>query len=242
VTPRELVVEVVRLRRGPDLLALPRYMTPGSAGMDLLADIEADVLLPPGGRQLVATGIAVAIPPGFEGQVRPRSGLALRHGLTLLNAPGTIDADYRGEVQVLLANLGNEPARIRRGDRIAQLVIAPVVRATWHETDALSPTDRGAGGFGSTEDAVSGRRGAGRGVPSPRRVLKPGAAASRVTAAGVRRAPASSMAPPGPQRAPAPDGAAFLPDSSSGDGGPGASEKRRPRGGRAPHGPPGTPE
>ena len=115
MTSRELVVEVVRLRRGPDLLALPRYMTPGSAGMDLLADIEADVVLPPGARQLVATGIAVAIPPGFEGQVRPRSGLALRHGLTLLNAPGTIDADYRGEVQVLLANLGDEPTRIRRG-------------------------------------------------------------------------------------------------------------------------------
>src|SRR5262249_21601342 len=155
VTPRELVVEVVRLRRGPDLLALPRYMTPGSAGMGLLADIEADLVLPPGGRQLVATGIAVAIPPGFEGQVRPRSGLALRHGLTLLNAPGTIDADYRGEVQVLLANLGSEPARIRRGDRIAQLVIAPVARASWHETDALPPTERGAGGVGSMEGVVA---------------------------------------------------------------------------------------
>jgi len=270
VTPRELVVEVVRLRRGPDLLALPRYMTPGSAGMDLLADIEADVVLPPGGRQLVATGIAVAIPPGFEGQVRPRSGLALRHGLTLLNSPGTIDADYRGEVQVLLANLGGEPARIRRGDRIAQLVIAPVVWVTWQEADALRPTERGAGGFGSTEDAVSGRRGAGRGGPSTRRVLKPGAAASGSTEAGVRRAPTSSTAPPGPRRAPAPDGAPLLPESSSaergftaldtprarvsaranprepravasGDGGPGASEERRPRSGRAPHGPPGSP-
>ena len=229
MTSRELVVEVVRLRRGPDLLALPRYMTPGSAGMDLLADIEADVVLRPGGRQLVATGIAVAIPSGFEGQVRPRSGLALRHGLTLLNSPGTIDADYRGEVQVLLANLGSEPVRIRRGDRIAQLVIAPVARAIWHETDALLSTDRGAGGFGSTEDAESGRRAAGRGVPSPRRVLKPGAAASGDTAAGVRRAPVSSTAPPDPRRPTAPDGAALLPDSD-----------RRPRSGRTSHGHPGS--
>ena len=150
MTPRELVVEVVRLRRGPDLLALPSYMTTGSAGMDLLADIGADVVLPPGERQLVPTGIALAIPAGFEGQVRPRSGLALRHGLTLLNSPGTIDADYRGEVQVLLANLGSEPARVRRGDRIAQLVIAPVAHATWHETNELPKSNRGPGGFANS--------------------------------------------------------------------------------------------
>ena len=148
MTPRELVVGVVRLRRGPDLLALPSYMTTGSAGMDLLADIGADVVLPPGERQLVPTGIALAIPAGFEGQVRPRSGLALRHGLTLLNSPGTIDADYRGEVQVLLANLGSEPARVRRGDRIAQLVIQPVERASFVVVGDLEASERGLGGFG----------------------------------------------------------------------------------------------
>jgi len=135
-------------------------MTTGSAGMDLLADIGADVVLPPGGRQLVPTGIALAIPAGFEGQVRPRSGLALRHGLTLLNSPGTVDADYRGEVQVLLANLGSEPARVRRGDRIAQLVIAPVARAPWRETKVLPPSERGPGGFGSTDGRPARARGA----------------------------------------------------------------------------------
>src|SRR5881396_2656489 len=110
-------------------------MTTGSAGMDLLADIGADVVLPPGGRQLVPTGIALAIPAGFEGHVRPRSGLALRHGLTLLNSPGTIDADYRGEIAVVAINLGQEPVTISRGDRIAQLVIAPVTRARLALTD-----------------------------------------------------------------------------------------------------------
>jgi dUTP pyrophosphatase len=125
-------------------------MTADAAGMDLLADVDADVVLAPGERRLLPTGLAVAIPSGFEGQVRPRSGLALRDGVTLLNAPGTIDADYRGEVQVLLVNLGQAPVRIRRGDRVAQLVIAPVSRAGWREVDALPETARGAGGFGST--------------------------------------------------------------------------------------------
>ncbi len=218
MTPRELVVEVVRLRRGPDLLALPSYMTTGSAGMDLLADIGAEVVLPPGGRQLVPTGIALAIPAGFEGQVRPRSGLALRHGLTLLNSPGTIDADYRGEVQVLLANLGSEPARVRRGDRIAQLVIAPVAHATWHETNELPKSNRGPGGFGSTD----GRGGVRALANSDVRAAERGSAAL-----GKARARQSARAITREPRA-----------GASGDGGPGASEERRPRSGRAPHGPP----
>jgi dUTP pyrophosphatase len=123
--------------------------------MDLLADVEGELELRSGERRLVPTGVAVAIPPGFEGQVRPRSGLAHRSGLTLLNAPGTIDADYRGEVQVLLVNLGEAPVTIRRGDRIAQLVVAPVARAVWQEVDALPPTARGSGGFGSTGERGS---------------------------------------------------------------------------------------
>jgi dUTP pyrophosphatase len=147
----EVRVPIVRVRAAAEPLPLPRYMTPGAAGMDLLADLEADVILEAGDRRLVPTGIAVALPPGFEGQVRPRSGLAVRQGLTLLNAPGTIDADYRGEVQVLLVNLGREPIRIRRGDRIAQLVVAPVARVVWQEAGALAESERGAGGFGSTD-------------------------------------------------------------------------------------------
>jgi dUTP pyrophosphatase len=147
----EVRVPIVRVRDAAEPLPLPRYMTPGAAGMDLLADVRDDVALAPGDRCLVPTGIAVAIPPGFEGQVRPRSGLAVRQGLTLLNAPGTIDADYRGEVQVLLVNLGREPIRIRRGDRIAQLVVAPVARVIWQEAGALAESERGAGGFGSTD-------------------------------------------------------------------------------------------
>lgn len=148
----ELAVDVVRVRTGAEPLPLPRYMTSGAAGMDLLADVAETLTLMPGERTLVPTGLAVAIPTGFEAQVRPRSGLAHRDGLTVLNAPGTIDADYRGEVQVLLVNLGSVPASVSRGDRIAQLVIAPVVRIGWREVAALSATGRGAGGFGSTGD------------------------------------------------------------------------------------------
>ncbi|HEY6106285.1 MAG TPA: dUTP diphosphatase [Anaeromyxobacteraceae bacterium] len=133
--------------RGPPL-DLPRYQTPGAAGLDLLAD-EA-VTLAPGERRLVPTGIALEIPAGHEGQVRPRSGLALRHGVGMLNAPGTIDADYRGEVGVLLVNWGREAVPIARGDRIAQLVVAPVERAELHLVDKLGRSDRGGGGFGST--------------------------------------------------------------------------------------------
>ncbi len=149
----EVPVAVARVRRGGEPLPLPRYMTAGAAGMDLLADVDADVVLAAGERRLVPTGLAVAIPAGFEGQVRPRSGLAAREGLTVLNAPGTLDSDFRGEVQVLLVNLGATAARIRRGDRIAQLVVAPVAVAVWAEVETLPPTARGEGGFGSTDGA-----------------------------------------------------------------------------------------
>ena len=129
-------------------LPLPAYATPGAAGMDLLAARE--MVIPPGGRALVPTGLAVAIPDGFEMQVRPRSGLALKHGVTVLNAPGTVDSDYRGEVGVILLNTGAEPFAIARGDRIAQAVFAPVTRAAWEEVVVLPETQRGTGGFGST--------------------------------------------------------------------------------------------
>jgi dUTP pyrophosphatase len=141
-------VPVVRVR--PSTLPLPGYMSPGAAGLDLAADLAADVVLAPGARALVPTGIALALPAGYEGQVRPRSGLAFRTGVTVLNAPGTIDSDYRGEVQVLLVNLGNDVAVVRHGDRIAQLVVAPVARIEWTEDATLAATIRGAGGFGST--------------------------------------------------------------------------------------------
>ena len=139
-------------------LALPAYATALSAGMDLAAAVAEDVVLEPGTRALVPTGLAIALPEGFEAQVRPRSGLAVEHGITVLNAPGTIDADYRGEVLIALVNLGQAPFTVRRGARIAQLVVAPVARVTWRETDALPETARGPGGFGSTgATAPSGR-------------------------------------------------------------------------------------
>ena len=140
-------IAILRLPHG-DGLPLPAYATHGAAGMDVVA--AEDVTLAPGGRHAVATGFAIAIPDGYEVQVRPRSGLALKHGVTCLNTPGTIDSDYRGEVKVILANLGQEPFPIRRGERIAQLVPAPVLRAELTETDSLDETVRGAGGFGST--------------------------------------------------------------------------------------------
>jgi dUTP pyrophosphatase len=142
-------VPVVRVR--PSRIPLPAYMSAGAAGVDLTADLEHEVTIAPGGRALVPTGLAMALPAGYEGQVRPRSGLAHRTGLTVLNAPGTIDSDYRGEVQVLLVNLGLEAAIVRPGDRIAQLVVAPVARLEWAEAATLDGTDRGAGGFGSTD-------------------------------------------------------------------------------------------
>jgi dUTP pyrophosphatase len=133
-------------------LPLPAYETDQAAGMDLRAAVPDDepFTLRPGARHPIPTGLAFALPPGFEGQVRPRSGLAAKHGVTCLNTPGTIDADYRGEVKVILVNLGEEDFVIRRGERIAQLVIAPVVQATWSEVESLEETARGAGGFGST--------------------------------------------------------------------------------------------
>lgn len=151
MTGAPVAVAVTRVRGGgPDALPLPRYMTPDAAGLDLYADCDAPVTLPPGGRALIPTGIAIALPPGYEGQVRPRSGLALRHGVTVLNAPGTIDADYRGEIQVLLVNVGQAAVTLERGERIAQLVVAPVTRITWNEVARLDDSERGAGGFGST--------------------------------------------------------------------------------------------
>lgn len=131
-------------------LDLPAYKTIDSAGADLLAAVAADIVIPPGGRALVPTGLAVALPPGYEAQVRPRSGLALKHGLTCLNTPGTIDADYRGEIGVILANLGQEPFTVSRGMRIAQIVAAPVTRIAWRPVEMLPESARGAGGFGST--------------------------------------------------------------------------------------------
>jgi dUTP pyrophosphatase len=140
-------LRVLRLR--PDAV-LPRTMSEQAAGLDLSAALDAPQLIEPGGRAAVPTGIAIALEPGFEGQVRPRSGLARRHGVTVLNAPGTIDADYRGEVVVLLVNLGSEAVTIEPGERIAQLVVAPVARAEVEEVSELEPSGRGAGGFGST--------------------------------------------------------------------------------------------
>ncbi len=144
-------VEVrIPVTRAADDLPLPAYQTHGSAGMDLAAAVEDDLVIPPGEWRLVPTGLRMAIPEGFEGQVRPRSGLALRHGVTVLNAPGTIDADYRGEAKVALVNHGKEPFVVRRGDRVAQLVICPVARAEWAPSAHLPATPRGEGGYGST--------------------------------------------------------------------------------------------
>lgn len=151
----EIEVAVMRLPHAADL-PLPAYQSACAAGLDLLAAVAADApaILEPGGWAAIPTGIALALPVGTEGQVRPRSGLAVRHGVTVLNAPGTIDADYRGEVQVLLINHGRAPFRVERGARIAQLVVAPVSRVRLRETAQLGPTARGAGGFGSTGTAA----------------------------------------------------------------------------------------
>ena len=142
-------VSVTRLPHGADL-ELPGYETADAAGMDLRAAVEADLEIAPGARALVPTGLAIALPPGYEAQVRPRSGLALRNGISLVNSPGTIDADYRGEVGVIVINHGEETFTVTRGMRIAQMVFAPVTQAAWQEVDALPETARGAGGFGST--------------------------------------------------------------------------------------------
>ena len=142
-------VRITRLPHGADL-PLPAYETAGSAGLDLRAAVDDPVRLAPGERRLVPTGIAIALTEGFEAQIRPRSGLALRHGISIVNAPGTVDSDYRGEVSVVLINLGQAPVTVARGDRIAQMVVTPVARVTWDEVEALDTTERGAGGYGST--------------------------------------------------------------------------------------------
>ena len=141
-------VKVRRVR--PSDLPLPRYQTALSAGMDLLADLTEEVTLQSLERRLIPTGLSLELPPGYEAQIRPRSGLALKQGLTCLNTPGTIDADYRGEVGVLLINLSKDPVVLKRGDRIAQMVVAPTVQASLIEVDVLTQTSRGEGGFGST--------------------------------------------------------------------------------------------
>ncbi len=144
----------IRVQRLPHAegLPLPSYETPGAAGMDLRAAVPEDepMTLRPGSRAMIPTGLCIAVPEGFEAQVRPRSGLAARQGITCLNTPGTVDSDYRGEVKVILINLGEEDAVIRRGERIAQMVICPVVQASWVESGPLDETSRGSGGFGST--------------------------------------------------------------------------------------------
>lgn len=150
---RVLGVDIRRLEHGADL-PLPAYATAHSAGLDLLAAIAEPMTIAPAARALVPTGIAIAVPPGFEAQVRPRSGLAARHGIGVLNAPGTIDADYRGEVCVVLANFGEAAFRIERGMRIAQLVVAPVETVVWREVDTLADTPRAQAGFGSTGTAA----------------------------------------------------------------------------------------
>jgi dUTP pyrophosphatase len=160
---RALQVRIARLPGAEDL-ALPAPSTPGAAGLDLPAAVDGEMVIEPGARALVPTGFAIAVPPGLEGQVRPRSGLALHHGIVLPNAPGTIDSDYRGEVKVILQNTGHESFVVKRGERIAQLVFAPVERIAWREVAALDPTNRGGGGFGHT-----GRAGRGTGG----RALKP---------------------------------------------------------------------
>ncbi len=142
-------IQLRRLPHGADL-PLPSYATEGAAGMDLLAAVAEPVTLGPGQRALIPTGLAIALPPGHELQIRPRSGLALRHGIVLPNSPGTIDEDYRGEIQVIMLNTGDAPFVIERGARIAQAVLAPVIRAVWREVEALDETARNQGGFGST--------------------------------------------------------------------------------------------
>lgn len=147
--PMSIAIRVTRLPHA-DGLPLPSYATAGAAGMDLLAAVAESVTIEPGKRALIPTGLAIALPPGYELQIRPRSGLALRHGIVLPNSPGTIDEDYRGELQIILLNAGDKPFMVERGARIAQAVLAPVVRARWHEVTSLDETPRGSGGFGST--------------------------------------------------------------------------------------------
>jgi len=150
-----IAIRVARLPHGEGL-PLPAYATAGAAGMDLLAAVAEPVTIEPGKRALIPTGLAIALPPGYELQIRPRSGLALRHGIVLPNSPGTIDEDYRGELRVIVLNAGDAPFTVERGTRIAQAVLAPVLRARWHEVASLDDTARGSGGFGSTGTGAAG--------------------------------------------------------------------------------------
>jgi dUTP pyrophosphatase len=147
----EVTVQIRRVRPGRDPLPLPAYMTAGAAGMDLCADIEGELSLQPLDRALIPTGIAIALPLGFEAQIRPRSGRALKEGLTLVNSPGTIDADYRGEIQLIAINLGKQTLVIRRGERVAQMVIQRIAKACWQEVNELPASGRQSGGFGHTD-------------------------------------------------------------------------------------------
>ncbi|HEY2991072.1 MAG TPA: dUTP diphosphatase [Candidatus Binatia bacterium] len=147
----EFQVQIKRVRARDDKLSLPAYMTEGSAGMDLAADLPEDLTLAPFERALIPTGIAVALPLGFEAQIRPRSGLALKEGVTLVNSPGTIDSDYRGEIQLIAINLGREPVVIRRGQRVAQMVVQRICRVKWQEVEELPASVRQEGGFGHTD-------------------------------------------------------------------------------------------
>jgi dUTP pyrophosphatase len=143
-------VSITRLSPATKDIPLPSYATEGSAGMDVRAGMADDIVLKPGASALVPTGFAIALPGGYEAQIRPRSGLAVKHQIGIMNSPGTIDSDYRGEVKVILTNFGSEEYVVRRGDRIAQMVVAPYSRAKWEERDSLDETPRGAGGFGHT--------------------------------------------------------------------------------------------
>jgi dUTP pyrophosphatase len=182
-------VRVVRLPHASGL-PLPAYQTEGAAGLDLVAalDVQSPLTLAAGARALVPTGLILELPQGYEAQVRPRSGLALNHGVTVLNSPGTIDSDYRGEVRVILANLGQAPFEIRRGERIAQLVVSPVARALFIEVDSVSATLRGAGGFGSTGKAASNENVRSRQAPPTRKSIpKPPQASKKKRSAKARR-------------------------------------------------------
>lgn len=146
----ELTVQIQRMT-GHDDLPLPKYMTEHAAGMDVFAAVKEDIMILPGERKLIPTGIVIAIPVGYEGEVRPRSGLAVTHGVTLMNAPGTIDADYRGEIGIIMVNHGKEPFMVKRGDRIAQILVRRICKVIWDETSNLDVTARGQGGFGHTK-------------------------------------------------------------------------------------------
>jgi dUTP pyrophosphatase len=147
MTPERIEIQIKRLEHAGDL-PLPRYESMGASGLDLRAAVQAEIILYPGEIRLIPTGMAVSIPPGFEAQIRPRSGLALKHGIGMVNAPGTIDSDYRGEIGIIMINWGKTPFGIKRGDRIAQMIIARVYQAEWVETDCLDDTSRAKGGFG----------------------------------------------------------------------------------------------